>query len=79
MSSVTPPMQCFFLKVTAPQGKTVVNTNPIRVSGIADVDAVVSVKGELIDIDEQGNFVVLVELEERPNAIQVVSSGHEGK
>ena len=72
------PAQGFFLEVTAPQDETVVSTNPICVSGSTSLGADVSVNGELVDVDEQGNFAAMVELEEGPNAIEVIATDYEG-
>jgi len=73
-----PPPQGFFLEVTEPQNETVVSTSPICVSGSTSPGAEVSVNGELIDVDEQGNFAAMVELEEGPNAIEVIATDYEG-
>ena len=67
-----------FLKVTEPQNETVINANPVRVSGSTLPDVEVSVNGELIDIDEQGSFSVMVELEEGPNIIEVIATDNKG-
>lgn len=77
-SSVLPSTEDFFLEVIEPQDEIVVDTSPTHVSGSACVGATVSVNGELIDVDEQGNFTVMVELEEGPNAIEVIASESQG-
>jgi hypothetical protein len=68
----------FFLEVLEPQDETVVDTNPIRVSGSTSPGAEVSVNGELIDIDEEGSFVAMVELEAGPNVIEVIATDYDG-
>ena len=73
-----PPPQGFFLEVTEPQDETVVNVSPVRVSGSTSPEAQVSVNGELIDVDGQGNFAAMVELEEGPNVIEVIATDYEG-
>jgi len=73
-----PPQQGFFLEVTEPQDETTVNASPIRVSGSTSPGAEVSVNGTLININEQGNFAAMVELEEGPNTIEVIATNHEG-
>ena len=73
-----PPEQGFFLEVLAPPDETVVDTSPIPVSGITSYKAEVSVNGELLDIDEEGDFTTLVELEEGPNVIEVIATDYEG-
>ena len=77
-TALPPPVQGFFLEVTEPQDEAVVSTSSIRVSGSTSPEAEVSVNGELIDVDEQGNFAAMVELEEGPNAIEVVATDYEG-
>ena len=74
-----PPLaQDFFLAVTEPQDESVVDTSPIRVSGSTSSGAEVSVNGELIDVDEQGNFAAMVEMEEGPNVVEVIATDYEG-
>jgi hypothetical protein len=73
-----PPEQDFFLEVLEPQDETVVDTSPIRVSGRTSPRAEVSVNGELIDIDEAGGFVAMVELEEGPNALEIIATDYDG-
>ena len=76
--SEPPPPQGFFLEVTEPQDETVVNVSPIRISGSTFPEAQVSVNGELIDVNGQGNFAAMVELEEGPNVIEVIATDYEG-
>lgn len=73
-----PPEQGFFLEVLEPPDETVVDTNPIRVSGSTSPGAEVSINGELIDIDEDGSFAAMVELEAGPNAIEVIATDYDG-
>ena len=73
-----PHPQAFFLEVAEPQDETVVDVSPIPVNGSTSPGAEVSINGELIDIDEQGNFAVLVELDEGPNVIEVIATDYEG-
>jgi hypothetical protein len=77
--AVTPPSeQGFFLEVLGPQDETVVDTSPILVHGNTSPGAEVSVNGELTNIDEAGNFAAMVELEEGPNAIEVIATDYDG-
>ena len=71
------PATGFFLEVTEPQDETVVDSSPIRVSGSTSPDAEVSVNGTLIDVNEQGDFAAMVELEEGPNVIEVIATDYE--
>ena len=75
---VSSPPASLFLEVTEPYDETIVDTSPIRVSGSTSPEAAVSVNGELIEVDEQGNFAAMVELAEGPNAIEVIASDYEG-
>ena len=76
--SPEPPQQVFSLEVTEPQDESVVDTSPIPVRGITSPGAEVSINGELIDVDGQGSFAAMVELEEGPNVIEVVATDYEG-
>jgi len=73
-----PPPQGFFLEVPEPQDECVVNVSPIRVSGSTSPEAQVSLNGELIDVDGEGNFAAMVGLEEGPNVIEVIATDYEG-
>lgn len=55
-----------------------VTTAQVRVEGITLPDAVVSVNGDLITVDERGNFSTQVALAEGPNVIDVVASDFSG-
>ena len=72
------PAQGLFLEVAEPQDESVVGTSPIYVRGNTSPNAEVSVNGELIDVDEQGNFAAMVEMEEGPNAIEIIATDYEG-
>jgi len=72
------PAQGLFLEVAEPQDESVISTSPIYVRGNTSPDAEVSVNGELIDVDEQGNFAAMVEMEEGPNAIEIIATDYEG-
>jgi uncharacterized protein YfaP (DUF2135 family) len=67
------------LEVTTPQNESVVTSSEILVSGNTDADAVVSVNGDLVDIDAQGEFSTPLTLEEGPNYIEVVASNYDGE
>ncbi|MBM4445403.1 MAG: hypothetical protein FJ020_08930 [Chloroflexi bacterium] len=65
------------LAVTQPQNESVVNTAVILVKGTTNPDAVVTVNGTVADVDADGNFSVMVTLEEGPNLIEVYASDFE--
>lgn len=66
------------LKVIEPQDESIVYSSPVVVRGTAWPDAVVSVDGQMAEVDEEGNFEVSVSLEEGPNLIEVVASDFRG-
>ena len=68
----------FFLKVTEPKDESIVTTSIIHVSGMTTVDAVPSINGEIVEIDEHGNFSTVVTLDEGPNYIEVIASDLDG-
>lgn len=76
--TVTPTPLGFFLKVTEPKDESIVTNSVIPVSGSTPQDAVVSVNGEVVEVDERGNFTIMVTLEEGPNTIEVIASDFEG-
>ena len=65
------------LEVTEPQDESVVSTSEVTVKGVTTADAVVSVNGTLVDVNEDGKFSTVVSLEEGPNTIQVTASDFE--
>jgi hypothetical protein len=77
-AAALPPEPGFFLEVFEPQDETVVDSNPICVCGSTSPGAEVSINGELINIDQEGSFAVMVELEEGPNAIEVIATDYDG-
>ena len=77
--TVTPtPPAGLFLDVMEPQDESTITISPVGVSGTTIPDAVVSVNGEIVEVDEQGNFTTMVTLEEGPNIIEVIASDLEG-
>lgn len=73
-----PTLVGFFLKVTEPKDESIVTSSVIPVSGTTSPDAVVSVNGEVVEVDERGNFSTMLTLEEGPNTIEVVATDFEG-
>jgi len=66
------------LDVIEPLDETVVNTARVTVKGISAPDAVVTVNGALAELDDRGNFSLMVTLEEGPNTIEVIATDYEG-
>jgi len=73
-----PPTLEFFLTVTQPAGDSIIDADKVEVRGRTTPDAVVSVNGELAEVDEEGNFTMMVVLEEGPNTIEDIASDLEG-
>ncbi len=71
-------MPALALKVTTPQDESTVNAASIAVAGQTLVGAVVSVNGNLVDVDASGKFQTTVQLDEGPNIIEVVASDVNG-
>ena len=74
-----PPRLPFLLVITEPRDLSIVSTGIIRLSGRTGPEAVVSVKGISLGIDEVGKFSTLVALEPGPNIIDVVSTNSDGQ
>jgi Glucodextranase, domain B len=80
-SAPTPPksnVPAFVLKVTTPPDESTVNAASIAVAGQTIIGAVVSVNGNLVDVDASGKFQTTVQLDEGPNIIEVVASDVNG-
>lgn len=74
----TPPT--LSLTVTSPADGAELATSPVVLKGaVSDPEAVVTVNGELVEVDNKGKFSTIVALEEGPNAIEVVASSLEGE
>jgi hypothetical protein len=75
------PRPELFLRVIDPIESDVevpLATTSIVISGITLADAVLSVDGDLVDVDEQGGFVAVAQLDEGANQIDVVASDADG-
>ena len=66
------------LKVLSVVDESVVRIGKVPVLGVTSVDAVVSINGELVTLDDRGNFSVIITLEEGPNLIEVIASDLDG-
>ena len=66
------------MQITNLPKETVVRTSTIPISGITAQDAIVSVNGVLVDVDDVGRFTATVSLQEAPNVIEVVASDFRG-
>ena len=72
------PKNGFFLTVTQPTDESIINTDKVEVIGITVPSAVVSMNGNLVKVDAEGNFSMIVVLEEGPNLIEIIASDSEG-
>ncbi len=68
----------FFLTVAQPADNSIITVDKVEVRGRTTPGAVVSVNGELVEVDGEGNFTTMVVLEEGPNIIEVIASDLEG-
>jgi len=67
-----------FLTVTQPVDNSTTNSGKVEVKGRTSPGAVVSVNGELAEVNDRGDFTMMVVLEEGPNIIEVIASDLEG-
>ncbi len=69
----------FFLTIEEPENiESVVAEASITIVGRTRIDAAVSVNDIFAEVDEDGRFRVLIELEEGPNIIEVIASVETG-
>lgn len=66
------------LKITAPAPDSTITTASVTVKGTTRIDAVVSVNAILADVDQDGNFAVVVVLDPGPNVLEIIASDFEG-
>ncbi len=67
-----------YLSVLEPLDESVVYESRIMVSGETERDAVVSINSVITEVDYQGKFVGVVNLDAGPNVIEVVASDFDG-
>ena len=68
----------FVLAVTEPKDQSIVSTSPISLSGFTATNAVVSINGVTISLDETGLFTTSVSLTPGPNIIDIVATDTDG-
>lgn len=79
--TTTSPAAVLFVRVLNPTGDDVevpLTATTLAISGITLDNAVLSVDGDLVDVDEQGGFATVAELEEGANQIEIVASDGDG-
>jgi hypothetical protein len=74
----SPQESGFFLHIDEPLDESIVDTNLVQVSGSTTPDATVTVNSEVVVVDEHGQFIAMMELEEGPNAIEIVAMDNQG-
>jgi len=76
-----PPAPTLFLQLVDPADLDVVvplSMDQLTIHGLTLPAAVVSIDGDLVDIDDQGNFAGATPLDEGANEIEVVASDSQG-
>ncbi len=75
-----PPLTpaAFFLRVTSPEDEAVVTAASLQVTGETTPDAVVTVNGQIVEVDADGRFQATLSLKEGPNVIEVLASDFSG-
>jgi hypothetical protein len=79
--STVAPIPALFVQLVDPADLDVLvplTTDQLTVHGLTLPGAVVSIDGDLVDIDDQGNFVGVTPLDEGVNDIEVVASDAQG-
>ncbi len=66
------------LTVSQPQNESTVYAADIVVKGQTETDAVLSVNGITVEVNQDGSFSTTVTLEEGPNSIEILASDFEG-
>ncbi|MCH7713489.1 MAG: hypothetical protein IIC99_07685 [Chloroflexi bacterium] len=77
--SVVLPSQPFVLEVNEPKDQSTVTESPILVSGRTGSEAVVSINGGSVLVNEIGMFSTLVALESGANIIHIVANNIDGQ
>lgn len=79
ITSLALPPQPFLLIVTEPEDQSIVSEESIRLSGRTGPEAITSVNGVSVSVDELGFFFTVVQLEPGPNIIDVVATNDDGR
>jgi Glucodextranase, domain B len=77
LKAVSPADQLSLI-ITSPADESVVDVNNIVISGQTAPEAVVSINGEVVDVDASGKFSAPVTLEEGPNVIDINATDPDG-
>jgi uncharacterized protein YfaP (DUF2135 family) len=68
----------WFLEIEGLSDENVVYGDTVYARGKTSPDAIVSVNGVIIPVDADGNFELILTLEEGPNSVNVVASDLDG-
>ena len=79
VTSLALPPQPFLLLVTEPEDQSIVTEQSVRLSGRTGPEAITSVNGVSVTVDELGFFSTTVTLEPGPNIIDVVATDPDGR
>ena len=77
-SLALPPLP-FLLLVTEPEDQSIVSEASVRLSGRTGPEAITSVNGVSVSVDELGFFSTVITLEPGPNIIDVVATDFDGR
>ena len=77
-SLALPPLP-FLLLITEPEDQSIVSEAGVRLSGRTGPEAITSVNGVSVTVDELGLFSTVVTLEPGPNIIDVVATNNDGR
>ena len=72
------PTRDLFLTISQPSDGAVVNGDTVMVEGRTTSVGIASVNGEVAEVDKEGNFRVIVSLDEGVNFVEIVASDSEG-
>lgn len=79
VTSLALPGLPFLLLVTEPEDQSIVSEALVRLTGRTGPEAITSVKGVSVSVDELGLFSTMVTLEPGPNIIDVVATNFDGR
>jgi len=79
ITSLALPPQPFLLLVTEPESQSIVSEPLVRLSGRTGPEAILSINGVSVLLDELGFFFTMLSLEPGPNIIDVVATNNDGR
>jgi hypothetical protein len=74
----TPTPTPLFLTIVEPANGSVVDVSNVTIRGKTLADAIVSINGDPIDVDSNGNFSMTVTLEEGSNVFDIIATDEAG-